>query len=144
MWGLPSNWRVYGELFHTVMTGETAFQHVFKQGVFDYYQNQRDEAEVFNAYMSERGQRDMVAIAEAYDFTGRHTVVDIGGGEGLLLGAILAANAHLRGVLFEQPCVTPNAAARLQARGLQGRCEVMVGNFFMDALPASSVSAVKV
>jgi ubiquinone/menaquinone biosynthesis C-methylase UbiE len=135
MWGLPSNWRSYGELLHTVMTGETAFKHVFKQGVFDYYENHHDEAKVFNAYMTERSRRDMGAIARAYDFTDQHSVVDIGGGEGLLLCAVLEAHAHLQGVLFEQASVVPNACARLKTNGLQARCKTVVGNFFEDAIP---------
>src|SRR6476619_4850202 len=57
------------------------------------------------------------AVTESYDFAGVHTLVDVGGGNGTGLAAMLARHAHLRGVLFDQPAVTEQAAPGLAALG---------------------------
>jgi hypothetical protein len=75
------------------------------------------------------------AALTAYDFSRFRRVVDIGGGHGALLSAILSAHPQLRGVLFDQPHVVEGAKPRLRAGGLTQRCELVGGNFF-DSVPA--------
>jgi hypothetical protein len=58
------------------------------------------------------------------------TVADIGGGKGTLLAAILRANAHLRGVLFDRPAVVANAPEVLRTAGVADRCDIVPGDFF--------------
>ncbi|HKZ97944.1 MAG TPA: methyltransferase, partial [Hyphomicrobiaceae bacterium] len=62
-------------------------------------------------------------------------VVDVGGGHGVILAAILAANPSLLGVLFDQPHVVANAGLVVQAAGVADRCEITGGNFF-ETVPA--------
>ena len=73
---------------------------------------------------------DADAVVKAYDFSGIHTLVDVGGGQGLLLSAILKANPHMRGILFELPHVIGGAAAVLKREGVTDRCELASGDFF--------------
>ena len=65
----------------------------------------------------------------------KRQVVDVGGGQGVLLAAVLRAHPHLRGVLFDQPAVVAGAAPVLRAAGVADRCEVVGGDFFA-AVPA--------
>jgi hypothetical protein len=58
------------------------------------------------------------AVAAAYDFSTFNTIVDVGGGTGNLLAAILTRNAGPRGVLFELPRVVAAAPALFKARGV--------------------------
>jgi hypothetical protein len=76
-------------------------------------------------------------VAAAYDFTDFRTIVDVGGGSGHLLAAILNANPHLRGVLYDLPHVAPEAQKYMESAGLKARCEVLSGDFFA-AVPSGS------
>ena len=75
------------------------------------------------------------AIAEAYDFSGFDTIVDVGGNHGALLIAILRANPMQRGVVFDLPYVAEGAHEPLQSAGLLDRCAVVSGDMF-ENVPA--------
>jgi ubiquinone/menaquinone biosynthesis C-methylase UbiE len=62
-------------------------------------------------------------------------VVDVGGGRGLLLAGVLAANPRCHGVLYEQPEVIASADRWLQEAGVGDRCELVSGDFF-ESVPA--------
>jgi hypothetical protein len=70
------------------------------------------------------------AVLAAYDFGRFGTVVDVGGGNGALLAALLAAHPHLRGILFDQPHVVSGAPPVLEAAQVVDRCEIVGGSFF--------------
>jgi O-methyltransferase domain/Dimerisation domain len=128
--GRPYYWSAWGDLLHSVRTGETAFRHVHGASVWDYRVEHPDDGCVFDAAMRGLSGQVAKAIADAYDFGAFARVVDVGGGTGTLLAAILAANPGLRGVLFDQPQVVAGAAAVLGAAGVAGRCEIKSGDFF--------------
>jgi SAM-dependent methyltransferase len=64
-------------------------------------------------------------------------VVDVGGGTGAMLAALLDAHPHLRGVLVDVPDTVARAAATFQAAGVAGRVET-AGQSFFDPLPAGA------
>ena len=74
-------------------------------------------------------------VAEAYDFSGIETVVDVGGATGNMLSALLSRHAGLRGVLFDLPHVVRDAPALLKARGVDSRVTIEEGSFF-ERVPA--------
>ena len=75
------------------------------------------------------------ALAEAYDFGGHRRLLDIGGGTGSFLVAILSANPGLEGTLFDLPEVTEIAECKLAASPVAERVSVAAGNAFEDELP---------
>jgi hypothetical protein len=75
------------------------------------------------------------AMLDAYDFSPFTTLVDVGGGNGSVLAAVLGRHPGLRGVLFDRPDVVERAGPNLQAAGLQDRCAAVGGNFF-ESVPA--------
>jgi hypothetical protein len=131
----PSSWQSWGELRHSVRTGETAFRHVHGQDRFDYLLGRPDLAAAFNATMTSDTAQSGTAIIQAYDFSGIGRLVDVGGGHGLLLATILRAYPTLRGVLFDQPEVVAGAAALLAGHGVADRCEIVGGDFFAAVTP---------
>jgi hypothetical protein len=133
--GAPWVWQPWGDLLHSVKTGNPAFDHIFGVEFDAYLAQHRDAADTFQAFMDVATGEEAFAVAPVYDFSGLTTVVDVGGGRGALLGAILQANPHLRGVLFEAPHVMATARAALDAQGVADRCEIVAGDFF-EALPA--------
>ena len=100
---------------------------------FDYLTQHPAAGRNFDVAMNLINQGEPEAVAESYDFAGVRTLVDVGGGNGSGLAAMLTRHAHLRGVLFDLPAVTEQAAPGLAALG--DRCEVVGGDFF-ESMPA--------
>jgi hypothetical protein len=127
-------WAAWGEVLHSVRTGETGMQKALGMTEYDYLAEHPEDASHFNAAMIGYNADEAAAIVDAYDFPGSGMVVDVGGGSGTLLGTILAANPGLRGVLFERPQVVPEAERNLTVAGVADRCE-FVGGDFLQAVP---------
>jgi hypothetical protein len=127
-------WESWGEVLHSVRTGETGIQKALGVSEYEYLAEHPEVASHFNAAMIGYHGQEPAAIVEAYDFAGSGTVVDLGGGSGNLLGTILAANPSLQGVLFERPQVIPEAEHSLEAAGVVERCEFVAGDF-LEAVP---------
>jgi O-methyltransferase len=90
---------------------------------------------VFDDALTSISQQEARALLEAYDFAAVRTLVDVGGGRGLLLATLLQAYPALRGVLLDGPPVVAGAEAVLQSAGASGRCEIRGGDF-LHAVPA--------
>jgi ubiquinone/menaquinone biosynthesis C-methylase UbiE len=120
----------WGNLMHSVKTGEIAFDNLFKQNVWEYYAQNPEDASNFNDAM--KGLTEMVnaAVLAAYDFSGVNKLIDIAGGTGRLISAILNAHPQMRGALFDLPHVIAEAGPLLAAAGVSDRCETTAGDFF--------------
>lgn len=132
--GAAACWSPWGNLLHSVMTGEPSFERTFGMSIFEHLRSDPDVAAAFDAVMSEQSGPEAQAVAAAYEFAGRPSIVDVGGGQGVLLSTILQAHPEARGVLFDQPRVVAGAAPRLQGAGVVERCETVGGSFF-EAVP---------
>lgn len=130
--GQPYYWQAWGQLLHAVQTGENAFRSVHGATTWTYRQQHPDQNAVFNAAMTANSRRVDRAIVDACDFSRFPRVADIGGGEGSLLAAVLAACPATRGVLVDRPHVVASAAPLLAAASVAERCEVVGGDFFED------------
>jgi hypothetical protein len=134
--GEPEYWRAWGALDHSIATGRPAFEAVFGARLFDHLARDPEAAARFHAGMGGGSARAAAAVVAALgDLGGAGTVVDVGGGHGALLAAVLRANPEARGVLFELPQVAEAGRAALAAAGLAGRSRVETGDFF-EAVPA--------
>jgi len=124
-------------LHHSIQTGEPGFNKVFGTPIFDYVQAHPEMGPVFDAGMSSLNCYETSAMLDAYDFTGIHTLADIGGGNGSLLSAVLSRNPHMKGILFDLGHVVGRANENLKAAGLAARCSVIEGSFF-ESIPAGA------
>jgi len=122
-------WNSWGSLLHTVRTGETAFDHLHGKDTWTYFTENTEASALFNRFMEEVSYPDARAVVEAYDFEGK-TVVDVAGGQGVLLAAILDRNPTARGVLFNLPHVIEAIQGELS-----NRLELVCGSFF-DSIPS--------
>jgi hypothetical protein len=127
-------WASWGHLLHSVRTGEPAFPELYGTTVWEYRTAHPEEDAVFNAAMTALSAGVVEAIVQSYDFSGMGLLIDVGGGEGVLLAAILAANPTLRGVLFDQSHVLTGAKDLLERAGVADRCQLVSGSFF-EAVP---------
>jgi O-methyltransferase domain/Dimerisation domain len=115
-------WRPWGAILESVRTGASAFRHVFEKGPFEYLQQDQEAAQIFDRAMRSISAGKFAAVAGAYNFSGIQTLVDVAGGTGGLLIAILKANPGMKGVLADQPHVIGRAQGEIAAAGLADRC----------------------
>ena len=87
----------------SIRTGQSAFLTRYGCHVFEYYKQQPQRGEIFDGAMSDFSRRYLQPVLDSYDFSGLRHLVDIGGGQGLLLKAVLRRYPQLRGTLFERP-----------------------------------------
>jgi O-methyltransferase domain/Dimerisation domain len=125
----------WGNLMHSVKTGEIAFDKLFKQNAWEYYAQNPEAASNFNKEMKGLTEMINLAVLSACDFSGVNKVVDVAGGTGGLISAILNTNPQMRGVLFDLPHVIAEAGPLLNAAGVRDRCETASGDFF-ESVPA--------
>ncbi|WEX86582.1 acetylserotonin O-methyltransferase [Sinorhizobium garamanticum] len=130
----------FEQLLYSVRTGKPAFDKVFGSPRFDWLSQHPEQAALFQRAMVAMSQGSNEAVAEAYDFGPFTRVVDVGGGHGQLLSAILARNPHLSGVLFDLP--SGLAAAQQGAGGSLPRTEFVAGDFF-ESVPSADVYVLK-
>ncbi|MEV0253676.1 methyltransferase [Streptomyces sp. NPDC050732] len=128
--GSDLQWPTLGKLSHTVRTGEPAFEHVFGMSMWEYLATHPDAHALFQASMSAFSTAEVRAILDHYDFSDAITVVDVAGGQGTLLAAIVDKYPHVEGILFEQPEVTREARDQFVANGLGHRCRAIAGDMF--------------
>jgi hypothetical protein len=131
------HWRVWGNMDYSVRTGKTAWGHVHGAEVFDYFQQNPEQSEIFNRAMTSFSLHAIQGVTDAYDFSGIKKLVDIAGGHGVLLAGVLKANPHLRGVLFDLQHVADGAAPLLKREGVADRVEIASGDFFKE-VPAGA------
>jgi ubiquinone/menaquinone biosynthesis C-methylase UbiE len=122
----------WGNLMHSVKTGEIAFDNAFGKDIWKYFAENPEDAAVFNDSMSGMTAAANEAITSVYDFSTFKKVVDIGGGHGGLITSILKKNPEAKGVLFDAPVVIEGARAKLESAGVADRCEAIGGDFFKD------------
>lgn len=129
------NWRGSGQLVHTVRTGEPAHDKVHGMKLFEFLQKNPTEGELFNRAMTSYSVATIPAIVGGYDFSNIRKLVDVGGGYGSLLAAILKANPRLHGVVFDLVAVVKGAGDALA--GAQDRTELIAGDFF-ESVPSDA------
>jgi hypothetical protein len=128
-------WAAYGEMIHSVRTGEPAFDHRHGESMYAYLAGHAGTASLFDAAMSGFSEREVAAILAAYDFSEFATIVDVGGGQGTLLAALLGTYPHLRGVILDRNEVAEGAGRLLAQAGLTERATFVAGNFFQAVPP---------
>jgi C-methyltransferase len=130
MMGLPVVLRSFDELAHSVRTGRPAIEMSDPDGLWAYLMGAPTERAVFDQAMTARAAGDTAAVLAAYDFSSSRRIVDVGGGRGHLLHAVLEATPDARGVLFDLHEVVEKGPAH-------PRLVRHAGDFFVDPLPAA-------
>jgi len=120
----------WGNLMHSVKTGEIAFDNHFGKDIWAYFKENPAQGALFNNSMSGMTRVVHEAILANYDFSVFKKVIDVGGGHGALITSILKANPNASGVLLDSEEVTAGTRPNIEAAGLANRCEVVAGNFF--------------
>jgi len=125
------HWNTYQALPEAILTGETAFEIAYGQDFFDYLARHQVLNEAFDRRMANVSQAENGEVAKAYAFADFSPIVDIGGGQGGLLAAIIEHHPGSVVALFEQPQVLSNPE-NLRDPGLFDSVARIAGNFFHD------------
>lgn len=120
---------------HTLYTGEAAFPAYFGQDMFSWLGANPELGARFDDSMRRRTTALLEPALPLYDWPEQGTIVDVGGGNGLLIERVLMAHRGLLGVVFDQPAVVAGAVRWIRAAGLSDRVEVVGGDFF-EEVPA--------
>ncbi|HEY6353235.1 MAG TPA: methyltransferase [Burkholderiaceae bacterium] len=128
-------WRNWTHLADSVRSGSSATRRSGGQDDFAHLDADPPAADLFHRAMTNLTRPVAAAFAASIDLEGELRVVDVGGGYGQLLVALLLAHPRLRGVLFDLPHAIEPAVAQIARLGLIARCELVSGSFF-DSLPA--------
>jgi hypothetical protein len=125
----------WGQLLYSVRTGKSAFEHVFGMNRYEYHQHHPATGQLFDWAMADLAFMHHAAILAAYDFSSFGTLVDVGGGQGSLIRAILRRYPSLKGIVFDQAVTIVQARDVLAKADVLDRCELVAGDFF-TAVPA--------
>lgn len=135
IWWGKYHWPTWSNLLHSVKTGESAREAATGQQGYAHVANDERAAAVFNRAMVEVSRLISGKVVRAIDFPERSHVIDVGGGHGMLLSAILNAHPDARGTLFDLPHALEGAATLMRETGVAARVSVASGNFF-ESVPA--------
>jgi SAM-dependent methyltransferase len=129
------NMLAWMRLMSVLQTGEPSFADATGVDLWAYFRKHPEIGERFNQAMTSLAAGSNRMVLQGYDFTPFRTIVDVGGGQGLLLAAILKAIPHLRGLLFDLPAVAEGAKVHLQIEGVADRSHFLAGDAF-ESIPS--------
>ena len=131
MQGLPVVLQCLDDLAHSVRTGRPSIELVDRDGFWAYLGNHPEERALFGRAMTAKAAGDIAATLAAYDFSTCRCIVDVAGGRGHLLHAVLEAAPQAHGVLFDLPDVVEAGGSA------HPRLRRQAGDFFVDRLPSA-------
>ena len=131
----------FGDLEETVRTGKPAFDRSFGMPLFSYLQQNRERAAVFHAGIGNRGRIEARSIVDAYNFSTSKRVVDVGGGNGAFLSAIVTAHEGVSGVLQDRTAAID--AAKAGRGGPLPRCSFVDGDIFAEVFAGGDLYTLK-
>ena len=133
--GQPYHWQAWGDLLHSIETGENAFRHVHGTDPWTFRSQRPELSSAFDRAMAANARQTSSSLLSGFDFSRFDAIVDVGGGNGALLAAILQSHSQSRGIVFDQPHVVAHAGQVLDLAGVAERCEIVGGSFF-ESVPA--------
>ena len=137
MYGGAPLWQAWAGLEHSLRSGEPGFAHIHGSPIFEYLAAHPDSARRFDEGMVASSRLINEALVNAYEWNQFGTLVDVAGGVGSTLAAILRANPGVQGVLFDVAHVIERGRDYLAEQGITPRCRTVAGSFF-DTIPGGA------
>ena len=137
------HWQAWGQLYEGVRSGQTVVPKMFGTHIYEYYAAHPHDLASFSRAMGNISALAAQGAVQHYDFSHARHIVDVGGAHGDLLLAILDANPHARGTVFDRPQVVEAARQAIHAKGYQERCEAVGGDFFQSVPSGGDVYVLK-
>jgi 2,7-dihydroxy-5-methyl-1-naphthoate 7-O-methyltransferase len=125
------------DLLETITTGAPAYVHRYGREFWADLDIRPELRRSFDAQMTWRFQVQAPQLAERFDWSRFAHILDVGGGDGAVLEAILRAHPDVRGSVLDLAPAATAATARFAAAGLDDRAGAVPGSF-LDPLPAAA------
>lgn len=138
--------RGFGTLDETVRSGEPAMERLYGETYFEFFRKHPVDGEHFNRAMSAFSNMDAPAVVAAYDFGGISSIVDVGGGYGALLSAVLERHPSMQGTLYDLPQVIQALHRSQHGRlnpAMAHRIRMIEGDMFQSVPPGAAAYAMK-
>ncbi|WP_329009738.1 methyltransferase [Micromonospora rifamycinica] len=135
-------WRSWDGLLDQLCTGETAFDIVHGQPFFGWLAGSQESSVLFDATMRAGSQHVAAPLASEVDVRPGEIAIDVGGGDGTFLAALLAAQPQAHGILFDLARDFDATAAELRPYLAESRCQLQHGSFF-ESIPSGDVLILK-
>lgn len=117
------------ELTYSVQTGKVPFEYVHGMNLWEYYKKNPELGNNFGRGMTGLSNMELDGIIKNYNFSPYKTIVDVGGGNGIMMYTILNSAPESSGIIFDESYVTETTAGCIP-ENLKNRCSVAVGSFF--------------
>jgi hypothetical protein len=143
LFGQERVWTGWGRLAESVVTGQPSQGPRSEHSFLDRHARDPEGGAIFDAAMSAMTAGHIPAILAAYDFSSFSRIVDVAGGQGALLAAVLAASSRPRGVLFDLPPVVAGARPTFERAGVADRAELVGGDVFESIPPGGDCYVLK-
>jgi hypothetical protein len=131
----PMAWKSWEGYHDALRTGGVGMEIAHGMSYYEYLERHPEESENFNRGMVAVSSQGFDRLPSTYDFTGMKEIVDVGGGIGALLTAVVRATPGLRGILFDLPYVAADAEKVIAQDGMSERISVVGGSYFDDEIP---------
>ncbi|MCV7397243.1 methyltransferase [Mycobacterium paraseoulense] len=131
--GSPQHREHWSHLTDAIRNGNPVVPALRGKPVFEYLADEAELGGIFNSAMTNVSEFAIAPLTAAYDFSAFGTIVDVGGGHGRLLAAILEAAPNSRGVLFDLPEVVADGPELFRKYGVADRVRIEEGSFFDSA-----------
>jgi len=126
-----NHFEMFGGLMKSVRTGETVSGEHSGRALFNHISNEEKRNEWFNRAMTSASKMQVPTLLSAFPFKKYGSIIDIGGGEGLFLAAVLRSAPKSRGVVFDLPNVLLKTGNVIERHSLGDRMELVEGDFFV-------------
>lgn len=140
VWFGRYQWPMWGNLLGSVKTGQSARKAAYGTDGFGHLEQDTEAAAIFDSAMVQLSRVVAAEIVRAYDFTGVSSIVDVGGGRGALLHAILEAYPDMKGTVLDRPRAFADGAS---GQDLADRCTFVAGDFFLSVPHAADAYLLK-
>ena len=141
-WGRPGHWRQWGLLPDAVRAGHEQSAAAHGKPIWEYYAEEKEEADLFSAGLAELSAAVVREAAAAIPAQPGEIIADIGGSSGAFVLGMLDAHPGTTGIVHDLPHAADAARAEIAARGLADRCAVEPGDFF-TSVPEADVHLLK-
>jgi hypothetical protein len=136
-------WKIWSGLPEALQTGEPQARAQLGMAFFEYMTAHPEAMEEFGEAMKANSFNVNRGVLGHYDFTGVRKIVDVGGGFGHLVVALLERYMDMHGVLFDLPDVIAAAPRHVPVSpSVAGRLQYTAGDMF-DSVPAADAYVLK-
>ncbi|MGH3166385.1 MAG: methyltransferase [Trebonia sp.] len=140
LYWMETHYLPFGDLLHTVQTGEPGAEHHYGQPFFDWIEADPERAVLQNRAMGSAVSVLRAGLFDGYRLPGEEgaTVADIGGADGTVLAELLTRDPSRRGIVFDLPSVVQGAHDVIERHGLADRVAAVGGDFF-ESVPKADI-----